>query len=70
MAEVLPFQSYVRQKSRSIEVSEFIFLLRWAILLTAEIDVADLQLHYVQICFKVCLFGEFNYNYVPSKITS
>ena len=38
-------------------------LLRWAILLTVEIDAANIQLHYVKICVKMC-FGNLNHKHV------
>ena len=45
------------------------FLLHWAILLTVEIDGANIQLHDVKIRVQTC-FWEYNYNCVMSKITS
>ena len=43
----------------------YIFLLRWALLLTVERDGANIQLQYFKSCVEMC-FG----NYVMSKIAS
>ena len=50
------FQSYVCQNYVRFRVQNYMFLLRWAILLTVEIDGANLQLQYVQMCVNMC-FG-------------
>ena len=50
------FQNYVRQKLRLILVSELTMSIRWAILVIVEIDVANLQPHYLKNRV-TCLIG-------------